>query len=142
MLMRRAIVFSVLALVLLFGIVLSLFSPGRLTCEMAKDFGYYQWSRGAGTFKAEYLKIFMRDYRFRQRFVGQPISSLRLLFPNLHSGAAYDPGSYRARNVRGFFSHYPGLNYEDFWLGGIQNDFGSCVLVVDGRIADFFFVKG
>ena len=142
MLKRSALIcFSVLAISLI-ATVLHLFGSGRLTREMVKDFGYYRWTHGNAKFQPHYLETFERDYRFRQRFIGQSIESLRPLFPKLHSGRDYNPASYRGKNVRSFFSRYPGLRHEDFWLSGTEGEFGYCVLVVDGKIADFFFVKG
>ena len=119
-----------------------LFGAGQLTREMVKDFGYYRWTHGAAQFQPHYLETFQRDYRFRQRFIGQSIESLRPLFPQLHNGADYATNSYRAKNVRLFFPEYPGTSHQDYWLGGTEDDFGYCVLIVDGKIRDFVLVKG
>ncbi len=39
-------------------------------------------------------------------------------------------------------SSYSGKVFEDYWINGDENQFGYCVLVIDGIIRDFFFVKG
>jgi len=119
-----------------------LLGTGQITRPMLTDYGYFRWTQGRAPLQPEYLSTFTRDYRFRQRFVGKPIEALRPFFPKLHAGAGYDPSSYRATNVRTFFSRYAGNRFEDYWLDGTQQEFGFCVLVVDGKIRDFFFVKG
>jgi hypothetical protein len=114
----------------------------RITPQMLTHYGYFRWANGMAEITPEYLSAFERDRRFQQRFIGEPIEALRPLFPKLHSGAAYEPDSYRASSVRLFFSRYTGNRFEDYWLEGTQQQFGFCVLVVDGRIKDFFYVKG
>jgi hypothetical protein len=121
-----------------------LFGTGRLTPHMVADYGYLRWAHGKAPFQPAYLSAFTQDARFRQRFLGQPIDSLRTLFPGLHSGAEYDPTSYRAVNVQSLFPRYNRNRFEHYWLDGTQHQqqFGFCVLVVDRKIVDFFWVKG
>lgn len=142
--MRKRVILGSLPVLLigLIGAAVYSFSSGKLTREMVKDIGYYRWAHRTGPFKPHFIETFERDYRFRQRFIGQSIETLRPMFPRLHSGSGYSAKSYRAENVRTFFVRYPGTRHEDFWLDGSEDDFGYCVLVVDGKIADFFFVKG
>jgi len=121
-----------------------LLGTGQLTPHMMLDYGYLRWTHGKGPFQPVYLSAFTHDGRFRQVFLGKPIESLRPFFPSLHSGAEYDSTSYRAVNVRLFFSWYGGNRFEDYWFDNPeqQQQFGFCALVVDGKIADFFWVKG
>lgn len=111
-----------------------------LACR--SQIGYCLWTHGMVSLEPDYLLAFTRDFHFRQKFVGQPIEALHPFFPRLHSGTAYDPSSYRAFGVQQWFTKYKGTKFEDFWLEGTQQDFGYCVLVVDDKIRDFFFVKG
>ena len=119
-----------------------LLGTSQVTPQMLTNYRYFRWAHGMADITPECLSAFERDRRFQQRFVGQPVEVLRHLFPKLHSGAAYAPDSYRASSVRLFFSRYAGNRFEDYWLEGTQQQFGFCVLVVDGKITDFFFVKG
>jgi hypothetical protein len=121
-----------------------LLGTGQLTPYMLEDFGYLRWAHGKAPFQPAYLSAFTRDGRFRHRFLGQSIESLRPLFPGLHSGAGYDSASYRAVHVQSFFPDYSGSRFEDYWLDGVQHQgqSGFCALVIDGKIADFFWVKG
>ena len=132
---RRIISLSVIAVFML-SIMILAYPPSR------GKIGYCLWVRGMVPLQPEYLSAFTRDYDFRQKFVGQPIEALRPFFPKLHSGTTYDPSSYRANGVQQWFTKDNGTKFEDFWLEGTQQDFGYCVLVVDDKIRDFFFVKG
>ena len=114
----------------------------HVTAPMLKDYGYYRWAHGRAPYQPECLLTFTRDDRFQQQFVGKPIDSMRPLFPGLHSGAGYDPGSYRGTTRRYYICRYTGTRFEDYWFDGTENDSGFCALVVDGKIRDFFYVKG
>jgi hypothetical protein len=100
------------------------------------------WSAGLAKYKSQHLDAFTRDPKFRGRFIGRPIETLRPLFPNLHSGRMYSSDSYRHESVQGSLKRASGVTKEDYWLDGDENAFGYCVLVVDGKIHSFFFVKG
>lgn len=140
---RRVIWVSLGGLIILASMILAYFlGTGQITPHMLTDYGYYRWAKGWAQITPECLSAFERDARFQERFVGKSIEVLRPFFPKIHSGAGYDPSSYRATNVRSFFSRYVGNQFEDYWLDGTQQEFGFCVLVVDGKIRDFFFVKG
>jgi len=140
---RCVICSSLSGVIILAAMILAyLLTTTEITPHMLADYGYFRWAHGKAPITPEHLLAFERDYRFQQRFVGQSIESLRPFFPNLQAGAGYDPASYRATNVRSFIPRYAGNRFEDYWLEGTQQDFGFCVLVVDGKIRDFFFVKG
>jgi hypothetical protein len=134
--------FLIIAVVILVTVIVAGFASGRLTSEMAKHPSYLLWSKGFVKYRYTHLQCFTRDWTFRKQFVGKPIDALRPLFPNLHSGASYSPDSYRRRNVKGFLERVDGDTKEDYWLDDDQNADGYCVLVVDGKIRSFFFVKG
>jgi hypothetical protein len=142
MLKRCAWIALAVIVIVVVATFLRAFSTGRITPAMIEDRGYYRWTRACGEFRGNYLETFKHDYRFHQQFIRKPIDSLRPLVPSLHSGAAYSSGSYRATNVRSLFPRYIGTRFEDYWLDGAQDDFGFCVLVVDGKVRDFFWVKG
>jgi hypothetical protein len=129
-------------LILVLVIVTYLLGTWKITPHMLTDSGYFRWAHGMAPFQPKYRSAFEHDYRLQQRFVGQSIESLRPLFPKLHSGAGYDPDSYRAKNVREFFSQSSGTRTEVYWLDGTQQEFGFGVLVKDGKIREFFPMKG
>ena len=140
---RRVIWASLGGVIIMGALILAhFFGNGQITPHMLTDYGYFRWAHGRAEVTPEYLLAFERDPRLQQRFVGQSIEALRAFFPKIQAGAGYDPTSYRATNVRLFFSRYAGNRFEDYWLEGTQQEFGFCVLVVDGKIRDFFFVKG
>jgi hypothetical protein len=115
---------------------------GFLTYEMYKDFGYLHWTHGLAPFQPKYLSTFLRDHRFRQRHIGQPITALKSLFPDLHSGASYSPNSYRAKSIKNWLSMLGDIHGERYWVSGTEDDFGLCILVVEGKVKDFILVKG
>jgi hypothetical protein len=120
---------------------LSIYSgaSGFITSEMLKSFSYFRWAHNAGEYKPEFLTSFMRDPRFRERFRGKPTATLRPYFPSLQNQTNYNTNSYRARNS----PTNPGPQHvEHYWLDGSEQDFGVCVLVIDGKIAQFLWVKG
>lgn len=115
---------------------------GQITRPMLRNYGYFRWAHGKAPFESEYLWTFTRAPLFQQRFLGKPIESLRPYLPKLQAGVNYDPNSYRATGIRGIRTRYEGTRFEDFWFDGTQQEFGFCVLVVDGKIRDFVLVKG
>jgi hypothetical protein len=118
------------------------FMSGRLTREMLKDHGYYLWAHGKGHYQPEYLAAFARDPRFRQRYFGQPVDTLHPLFPALYGGAPSDPDRLRAFNPgHEFPPRAAGARFGAYWLDSTQRGRTYCALLVDGRIADFFFVE-
>ena len=141
--LARLITVGIIGLTFAFGVAIfvKIISSGTVTKEMIKDIGYFRWTHG-GPYRPEYVEAFERDYAFQRQFIGKPIASVKPLFPQLHSGATYHKGSYRAVNVSAYFSNYSGKVFENYWLGGEENHFGFCVLVIDGRIRDFIHVKG
>jgi len=116
---------------------------GSITSEMITHPGYALWAHGSTTIQPDYIATFTRDDEFRQRLVGQPIEVLRPYFPKLHSGATYSPYSYRASGVQSMLDgKASGHRIEDYWVDGTEQNFDYCILVEDGKIRDFFFIKG
>lgn len=116
------------------------YTSGWLTGQMLKDHGYYLWAHGKERYKPEYLAAFARDPRFRQRYVGHEVDSLHGLFPRLYGGARYDPDRLRALNPgHTFVPGNTGEPFQTYWLDQLQPGITYCVLVVDGKVADFFF---
>ena len=118
------------------------FASGGLTGQMLKDRGYYLWAHEQGRYKPEYLATFARDAALQRRFLGKPVDSLHRFFPWLYYGSArYDPDALRLINPGHSFPSYKGALVQVYRLDPGQWGLVYCVLVVDGQIKDFFFVK-
>jgi hypothetical protein len=129
-------------IMLLIAAGIQCYTSGSLTPAMLKDHAYYRWAHGVGRYEPKYVAVFARDPRLRHRFIGQPVDSLHRLFPKVHGGPPYDPARFRALNGgREFPSSVRGGWLGVYWLGQPQPSATNtyCVLVRDGKIADFLF---
>jgi len=115
---------------------------GRFTREMRQDQGYYLWTCREAPYQPKYLEAFARDRRFQHRFLGEAVDSLHANFPALYGGPYYDPDAFRAVNVGHTFPKLKaGARIQVYWLDSKQWGLTYCVLVVDGKIRDFFHVE-
>ena len=119
------------------------FLSGRFTHQMLKDSGYYHWTHEKRGYEPKYLEAFARDTRFRHRFLGEAVDSLHALFPELYgAGVKYNPEALREGNLGHNFRQYPdSARLQVYRLGSTERGSMYCVLVVDGKVSDFFFVN-
>jgi hypothetical protein len=115
---------------------------GRYTREMRQDHGYYLWTCRKAPYQPKYLEAFARDHRFQKRFLGEAVDSLLGDFPALYGGPGYYPEAFSAINPGHTFPKLkPDALIQVYWLDSKQRGLTYCVLVVDGKICDFFYVE-
>lgn len=136
------IAIAITALMLVCGVYCA---RAPITREMISISGYYHWCRGQGSLDSEVYAAFTRDMRFQATLIGRPIQAIQPLFPRMTTGVEYPADSYRSINRP---TEWPaGHPITCYWLNGEDNEnhghqFGYCVLVRDGVIVRFKWIKG
>ena len=111
-----------------------------MTSEMRYRPHYYFWSHGLCPISQSSYLAFQRDITFQNDLIGEPVDSIRSLFPEWNDGSRYRSDSYRS-------VYRPTLDRAEepvdcYWLRGSEDNFGFCVLTRDGIIVSFRYVKG
>lgn len=111
-----------------------------MSSEMRWRPHYYAWSRGYCSLSHDAYLAFKRDSEFQSELIGRPVDSIRHLFPDMNDGSDYRLGSYRSLYRPTVDRQRQPVDY--YWLKGSENDFGFCVLVKNGVIIEFRYIKG
>jgi len=122
-----------------------------MTEEMRIRPGYFLWTKGIASLNLERYQAFTRDLEFRDSLIGEPLDRLKALFPDMSDGSEYSLQSYRSSNRIMVDSEDNPVDC--FWLNGEwlfsqrdnyteEDDFGYCVLVRNGSILGFRWIKG
>lgn len=148
---RELLVLNVGIAILAVGFVAA-WSLVPVSREMIGTPGYFAWTRGSGELTYPIFQAFTRDHRFRDALVGGPVEWVLERFPEANDGSEYSEGSYR--NVYRPETTLGGDPIDHvYWLNGSnlsdrskaiaeEDNFGYCVLVRDGKIVEFRWVKG
>lgn len=113
--------------------------------------GYFEWTQGQRETTYPIHQAFTRDYRLRNSLKGEPIEWILERYPEASNGSEYSEHSYRGSYQPDSASDGHPID-EVYWLDGInptdngienaEDNFGFCVLVREGKIVEFRWIKG
>ena len=139
------------ALVALVAVAIAVWRTCPITNEMVGTQGYFKWTQGHRETTYPIHQAFTRDYRLRNSLKGESIEWILERYPEASNGSEYAANSYRGSYKPDSASDGQLID-EVYWLDGInpieygienaENNFGFCVLVREGKIVEFRWIKG